>query len=455
MFRLFGFQVRVRASFFFMAAVLGMPRGFSPEEMARTLVWIAVVFVSILIHELGHAFAARGVGGSATIELYALGGVARHEHSAELSYGQRAWVSVAGPRARLTLGTLVFFAGSMDVVAHNGMLWELRRQLMWVNLGWGLLNLLPMLPLDGGHILHAGLDAVTGGRGTRATQIISATLGIACASLALYASLYWAAFIAGWCTMSTIRGMLEQDKEQHDKALWEEYKKISQQKQGDSAQTLARLQGLLAMARSDELRVRLVEGVAWLHLTEGREEQAVSVLSSMPGGHTPSDTLKGALLFSQGRVEDAIPGLKRALEQQSTDHDTWDWGVNALCEAYMATDRPEEVVALLRAEGPKLASSEVLTAMDLRLFEAGQFHMAAQVGELAFSSFEDPVIAYNVACSHARIKGSQQKAITWLNRAVDEGWDDLAGMDADPDFESLREMPEYEQVRARIGGQGD
>ena len=455
MFRLFGFEVRVRASFFLMAAILGLPRGFSPEEMARTLVWVAVVFVSILIHELGHAFAARGQGGTASIELYALGGMARHGHEAELTYGQRAWISFAGPLAGLLLGALAYLAGLSEVVTGNPMLADLQRQMVWVNVGWGAVNLLPMLPLDGGQILHAGLGAVTGGKGTRAVQVISATVGVACASLALYAQLYWAAFIAGWCVLSTMRNMLEQDKEQRDKGLWEEYERISEESQGGGEQTLARLQGLLAMARSEELRARLVESVAWLHLCEGREEQAVGVLSSMPGDRALSDTLQGALLYSQGRAEDAIPGLRRALEQQSTDSETWDWGVNALCEAYLATGQAEEAVKLLRAEAPKLETPDVLSRMDLRLFNAGFFQLAAEAGELAFDHSGDPVDAYNVACSHGRMEGSEAEAIRWLNRAVDAGWDDLDQMDGDSDFDSLRDLPQYEAVRARISqGQG-
>ncbi len=205
MFSLFGFQVRVQPSFFLMAAVLGMPRGFSHEEMLRMAMWVAVVTVSILLHELGHAFAARGMGGAAAIELYALGGVVRHTHERALTWGRRAWISFAGPLAGIALGAAVYFAGYLEPVRETPLLRDLWRQLLWVNLGWGALNLLPMLPLDGGHILHAILDALTGGRGARATQVISAVVGVACVALALYTKLYWAAFLAAWCAVMAVR----------------------------------------------------------------------------------------------------------------------------------------------------------------------------------------------------------------------------------------------------------
>jgi Zn-dependent protease len=208
-FSLFGFQVRVQPSFFLMAAVLGMPREFSPDEVLRLVMWVAVVTVSILLHELGHAFAARGMGGVVAIELYALGGVVRHTHERALTWARRAWVSFAGPLAGITLGALVFFAGYLDVVRETPLLRELWRQLLWVNLGWGALNLLPMLPLDGGHILNAVLDALTGGKGARATRIISAVAGAACVGAALWFKLYWAAFLAGWCAVAAVRSWKE------------------------------------------------------------------------------------------------------------------------------------------------------------------------------------------------------------------------------------------------------
>ena len=381
MFSLFGFEVRIRPSFFLMAAILGMPRGFSPEEMARTGIWVVVVTVSILIHELGHAFAVRGLGGSATIELYALGGMARHQHATPLTSGQRAWISFAGPLAGLVLGGLVFLLGTTAVVAENEMIRGVQRQLLWVNLGWGALNLLPILPLDGGHILHAALDAITRGRGTLAAQVISSVVGVACAALAVSLGLYWAAVIAGWCVLSTVQGILRQGRDRHDRQLWEEFERVCQGYEEGEAQTLPRLRDLLSRARTEGLRTSIVESMIWLHL---------------------------------------------------------------------ATDQQEEAMDLLRKEGPSFERADLLSSLDLRLFEAGHYRLAAEVGQMAFARSGDAVNAYNVACSHARLEGSEAVAVRWLHQAVNAGWDDLARLDEDPDFEALRHLPEYQAVRARI-----
>ena len=68
--RILGFPVRIEGTFFLMAAILGQgrPGGF-------VLAWIAVVFISILAHELGHAFAFRAFGDTPRITLHTLGGL--------------------------------------------------------------------------------------------------------------------------------------------------------------------------------------------------------------------------------------------------------------------------------------------------------------------------------------------------------------------------------------------
>jgi hypothetical protein len=72
-FSLFGFPIRIHPWFLIVAGIIGFS---GPEpNLARALVWIGVVLVSVLVHELGHAFAARTVGAEPTIDLYALGGL--------------------------------------------------------------------------------------------------------------------------------------------------------------------------------------------------------------------------------------------------------------------------------------------------------------------------------------------------------------------------------------------
>src|SRR3954464_9130641 len=73
-FRVFGFPVRVHPLFWIVSLLMGLGSG--PADPQRTLVWVAVVFVSVLLHELGHGSVQKFYGGHPWITLYSFGGLA-------------------------------------------------------------------------------------------------------------------------------------------------------------------------------------------------------------------------------------------------------------------------------------------------------------------------------------------------------------------------------------------
>src|SRR4051812_28631054 len=97
-FRLGPFPVSVEPWFFFLPLIAFRRTGWS------VLAWAAVVFASVLVHELGHALAARHVGAGASIRLYGLGGLTYH--SPLSTARQRILVALAGPGAGFLFGLL-------------------------------------------------------------------------------------------------------------------------------------------------------------------------------------------------------------------------------------------------------------------------------------------------------------------------------------------------------------
>ena len=78
-FALFGIPVRVHPFFWLVALLLGLGGVNHYQDRAQALlIWIVVIFISILLHELGHAFAIRYYGWEPSVTLYALGGMATH-----------------------------------------------------------------------------------------------------------------------------------------------------------------------------------------------------------------------------------------------------------------------------------------------------------------------------------------------------------------------------------------
>lgn len=124
---------------------------------AHVPLWVAVVFVSILAHELGHAAAARAFGANAWISLHALGGLTRADRT--LPRNRELVMTLAGPAAGFLLaGTVWLLRHELPFLVRARNLRFLLRALFEVNLWWGLFNLLPIPPLDGGHaaLLLAG-----------------------------------------------------------------------------------------------------------------------------------------------------------------------------------------------------------------------------------------------------------------------------------------------------------
>lgn len=156
-FSVFAIPVTVRPSFWIVAGLLG----YTLERPSLIAIWIAIVFVSILVHELGHALTARRFGAATAITLTTLGGLTSWQvPEGKLAPGRRAAVAAAGSAVGIVLGLMVL-AGYLLIRPAGGMAAVIVNMIVWVNVGWGVLNWLPIRPLDGGHLLQSLLEATT------------------------------------------------------------------------------------------------------------------------------------------------------------------------------------------------------------------------------------------------------------------------------------------------------
>jgi Zn-dependent protease len=153
-FRLFGFPIRVHPFFWIVILILGMGGfGGGKADPVETLIWVAVAFVSILVHELGHAVLQRRYGGHPWITLYGMGGLSSCDDCDRSPWSQ-ILISAAGPTAGFLL------AGGILLLIYSRLLEPMASPavniaivyLLWINIWWGLINLLPIYPLDGGRI---------------------------------------------------------------------------------------------------------------------------------------------------------------------------------------------------------------------------------------------------------------------------------------------------------------
>jgi len=216
-FSIAGIPVRVHPLFWLIALLLGSSGG-----LLQIVIWIFVVFISIVIHELGHALAFRWYGLRSQILLHFSGGLTIPEVSpwgsgyASVAIGpvQQILISLAGPGAGFLLAGLIIVGVQLlgGSVANNYLFGLLPlptsatlpfggftmsiflTMMLWVNVFWGLINLLPIYPLDGGQVARNVLlmyDPIGGVRKSLWLSVIAGGL-MALAGFVLFRSMYTA-----------------------------------------------------------------------------------------------------------------------------------------------------------------------------------------------------------------------------------------------------------------------
>lgn len=285
-FRLFGFPVVIDLSFVIVLAVLGFAS--VTRGLAYLVVWVVVAIVAVLLHELGHAFAARAAGAAPSIELSGFGGVTTFRLEQRLSRLRSLGISAAGPVSGLVVGAALLLLGryvDIDPASPAGFVVDVA---VFVTLGWGLLNLLPILPLDGGHILAELLPGRPETR-ERLAGIVSVGVAAVAAVLALLAGWLIAALLAGWFALINVAGLRPRRAEPAPAELTPEQ---LQQRTQDSRAAL------------------------WL-LDQGRLDEARHLAETATAGVDPA--VAGVVLAMLGDVEAGTDLVQWAVEQDPGD----------------------------------------------------------------------------------------------------------------------------------------
>lgn len=209
-FRLFGFPVAIQAFFFLTAYFIG-----PQHSVQAVLLWIPAVFLGVLAHELGHAFAGRSFGLQPVILLHGFGGqTSWAPHNPPLSSTRKILLTAAGSGVGIFVGVLIIGLRMVYPPLQEGLLGTFANYLIWINLGWGVLNLLPVLPLDGGQIASTAAVALYGPKGNSIALVISLVLTIALGIWSVINSQIWMALLAIILTISNIRGLGQGKKQQ-------------------------------------------------------------------------------------------------------------------------------------------------------------------------------------------------------------------------------------------------
>ena len=397
-FRLFGFPVHVRPGFLLLLVLIVAING------TKLGIWLALFLgLFTLLHELGHAVAARATGARSEIALDFLYGYASFVPTRHLKRWERAGISAAGPAVQIILGLVALrLTGVSPWQPHQG--WTNVQSALWfAGPVIGMLNLVPVLPFDGGNIAEAGLDAILP-RGTAKTVMIYASLAITgTAAVLLLLSPPWRSL--GLFAMVPLIGQLQ----------------MLTQLRGGGTRAAREVDSASLFAAG--------EAAAW---REHRVDKFV-------GGQLPSPWYRAHQQLTQGHPDVARQLLLADFAEPGTPD--W-WPPDAAPE--MALD---DLVHLLGEPLPvgRTYSEFVLASVLLRL---GDFEPAANYAAAAYRREPSPMLAVCVSRAAAAL-GDRVVALGWLRAAVGEGppTDGLRhAADNAPEFDTLRHDREFQAL---------
>lgn len=360
--------------FFVVAGLIGFAYG---GALFPALLWIVVITISVLVHELGHALTALAFGQTASIQLVAMGGLTeRRGH--KLPLWQEFLVVADGP----AFGFLLYLTSVLlltNVPNMPSVLGALLLMSAFINLSWSLLNLLPIGPLDGAKLLSILLEGALGARGLRLSFLISAICGLLLSMLAFAFQQPILGAILFLLTFESIRSY------QAHRSMTEE------DRDGDLQQVYR--EGQLAL---EEGHKRLAE------------EKFVFVCGNTRNGlmHQAASEQLAHLLSERGEFEEAYQLL-----------------------VPMADEVHPQAVQLLHRLAHRMEDTK----------------MVCRVGDRCFDIDGSPDTAYLNGLAHASL-GHVEPSIGWLQRAKEEGFEDLASAIARPQFDTIRNEPLFREL---------
>ncbi len=406
--RVFGFPVTVDISFLVIVAILGWAPGGSASSF---VVWLVLVPLAVLVHELGHAFVARTTGARPTILLAGLGGLTSYLPPAPVSRGRSVAISVAGPAVGIVIGGALLAYGWRVGVAEGN---QLGRQVLgtaiYTTLGWSVLNLLPILPLDGGQTMRELLPGSPARREVRAAAV-SVVVAVLAAVAAYRAGFVFGALLAAFFVFSnvmTVRNARDLDKVDINQRL------VQLLWSGQPGEARA----LLAEQPTDSAvhpHVRAAVRAALDDPAGGRRELEGAV------GRNPADPTAASMLLLSHRTREDWPAVRD-----------------------------------LVASGAAADPGSVLAAQTVA-FRSGAKRASAEIGQAWLDrgpAGDGPgdlsgLIGYSTACGWAGA-GDLDRGLAAFARAADLGFADLTTVDSDDDLAPLRPQPGYDEARRRI-----
>ena len=339
-------------------------------SLIGAIVWMGIIFVSVLIHEFGHALTALFFKQKVQIQLIPFGGLTSYE-GPTLRLWQQFLITLNGPLFGFLLFLLATLLLEMNVF-HSPFFIGVVRATQIANLFWTAVNLLPVLPLDGGQLLRVVLEAIFGVKGFKAALLVGAVLAVLIALFFFFVQQLLAGaifFLFAFQSLSSWRKsrlISSSDREEENKNLMNALEVAMAQGKTDEAKAL-----------SQQIREKAAGGVFFLTAT-----QYLSFLLAKEGKRKEAYEL---LLPIQEHLEDNSLLLLQELAAEENNHQLV---VKLSADCYQLA--PNQQVALRNARScaflnePKPAGGWLVAASQL-----GKIDLPSILQEEAFSAVKN------------------------------------------------------------------
>jgi len=323
--------ITISPFFFVLVGIISYLNGNSLLSMG---IFAIAIFISLLLHELGHALTALSFGQRVRISFVGFGGIT-HRFGPKLKLWQEFAITLNGPLMGIFIFTSAYILNQNIHPTHSPLLFTTVAIFFWINVLWTILNLVPVQPLDGGQLLKIVLTMLFGLMGTK----IALFLSLLCAALLALLFLITPHFIVGILFLILT---LENFK------LWKESLHLSKSDQIPAIQTLlnkakkAMQQGeyQVALEEFELVRSHAKKGVLYLQATEA-EAFLLNDIGEKPSAYqllqaeqhklsTPALRLLHHLSYATGHFQRGIE-LGKKVYQFFPDYHTA--LINALCHA--------------------------------------------------------------------------------------------------------------------------
>lgn len=265
---------------------------FAGGQLLGTVLWAAIIVVSLLVHEYGHALTAVACGQTASIELMLFGGVTRHQGKT-LTRWQEFLVILNGPLAGVALAALAYILATTKSLSLPPSLLYILTVVWSINVFWTVVNLLPVHPLDGGQLLAVILQGFFGHRGYSAALLISTLSGGAIALLCFASQLLLGGVLFLMFAFESFRSWrysLQMSDIDHEVSYQKELKRAEKfLEERDFAKAQSLLIQLTTTTGHGVIHDCAIGYLAELYLSQGRYQAAYQLLH--PAGEKLSEEL--------------------------------------------------------------------------------------------------------------------------------------------------------------------